>query len=251
MRLRPDQARQLADELNAVLDRWMTEYPSDQPDRGHRARLRPAPTSCPLKEWPLVSAPHDRPFGHPPTGRAHRPALAAGRPRPRRSPCCSPRRAGSPSAEIGLLFTVHGVVVTVLELPTGGLADVLGRRPVVVAGAVLHLVSCVVVRDRDRASPASWPAILVLGRRPGAGLRARSRPGTSTPCTGSTRRPTSRPGLSQHSARPTAAASPLGAVVGGFLPALLGGAGAAGARPARTSAPRPSTSSSSSPSSGC
>ena len=47
-------------------------------------------------------------------------------------------------AEIGLLFTVHGVVVVALELPTGGLADVLGRRPVVVAGAVLYLVSCLV-----------------------------------------------------------------------------------------------------------
>src|SRR3712207_7579714 len=31
-------------------------------------------------------------------------------------------------AEIGLLFTVHGLVVVALELPTGGLADVLGRR---------------------------------------------------------------------------------------------------------------------------
>jgi DNA-binding transcriptional ArsR family regulator len=30
MRLRPDQARRLADELNAVLDRWMREHPADQ-----------------------------------------------------------------------------------------------------------------------------------------------------------------------------------------------------------------------------
>ena len=45
--------------------------------------------------------------------------------------------------EIGVLFTVHGVLVVTLELPTGGLADVLGRRPVVVAGALLHIVSCV------------------------------------------------------------------------------------------------------------
>src|SRR3954453_19556305 len=45
-------------------------------------------------------------------------------------------------AEIGLLFTIHGVVVTTLELPTGGLADVLGRRPVVVVGALLHIASC-------------------------------------------------------------------------------------------------------------
>src|SRR6476646_5232847 len=45
-------------------------------------------------------------------------------------------------AESGVLFTVHGGVVTALELPTGGLADVLGRRPVVVAGALLHIASC-------------------------------------------------------------------------------------------------------------
>src|SRR6185312_11862993 len=45
-------------------------------------------------------------------------------------------------AGIGVLFTVHGVVVTAMELPTGGLADVLGRRPVVVAGALLHIASC-------------------------------------------------------------------------------------------------------------
>jgi DNA-binding transcriptional ArsR family regulator len=31
MRLRPEQARRLADELNAVLDRWMAEYPADRP----------------------------------------------------------------------------------------------------------------------------------------------------------------------------------------------------------------------------
>jgi hypothetical protein len=34
MRLRPEQARALADELNAVLDRWTTEHPGDQPAEG-------------------------------------------------------------------------------------------------------------------------------------------------------------------------------------------------------------------------
>lgn len=42
-------------------------------------------------------------------------------------------------AEIGVVFLVHGVVVTVLELPTGGLADAIGRRPVLAASAVLKL----------------------------------------------------------------------------------------------------------------
>ena len=53
-------------------------------------------------------------------------------------------------AEIGLLFTLHGVVVLALELPTGGLADVLGRRAVVVTGAALHLVSCVIYATAPR-----------------------------------------------------------------------------------------------------
>ena len=34
LRLRPDQARALADELNAVLARWLPEHPSDVPAEG-------------------------------------------------------------------------------------------------------------------------------------------------------------------------------------------------------------------------
>lgn len=41
-------------------------------------------------------------------------------------------------AEVALLGVVSSVVVAVAELPTGGLADSLGRRPVLVASAVLH-----------------------------------------------------------------------------------------------------------------
>ena len=128
-------------------------------------------------------------------------------------------------AEIGLLFTVHGAIVVALELPTGGLADVLGRRPVVVAGAVLYLVSCLVFADRDELPRASSPASCCSAWG-GRWTPVRSRPGTSTPSTASTRRPTSHP-VSRGTPRPTAAASPSGAVVGGLLPGLLGG------RPAR------------------
>ena len=52
MRLRPDQARALADELNAVLDRWMTEYPGDQPAEGTEL-VFVLTDLVPLKEWPL------------------------------------------------------------------------------------------------------------------------------------------------------------------------------------------------------
>jgi DNA-binding transcriptional ArsR family regulator len=51
LRLRPDQARVLADELNAVLARWMHEHPSDVPADG--AELVNVFTDVlPLKEWP-------------------------------------------------------------------------------------------------------------------------------------------------------------------------------------------------------
>src|SRR5680860_928015 len=38
----------------------------------------------------------------------------------------------------------HGVAVAVLELPTGGLADTIGRRPVLLLSAALHVVAIVV-----------------------------------------------------------------------------------------------------------
>lgn len=43
--------------------------------------------------------------------------------------------------EIGLVFSVQGLVVLALELPTGGLSDALGRRPVLILSSVVGLVS--------------------------------------------------------------------------------------------------------------
>ena len=45
---------------------------------------------------------------------------------------------GLTPSQIALVFTLQGAVVVVLELPTGGLADALGRRAVLVAGGLLH-----------------------------------------------------------------------------------------------------------------
>jgi hypothetical protein len=128
-------------------------------------------------------------------------------------------------AEIGLLFTVHGVVVTALELPTGGLADVLGRRPVVVAGALLHIGSCLlyatatgfggflagvlllgVGRALDSGPVEAWYVDTVHRIDPAADVA---------------------PGLSKLGAADGGSLA-VGAIVGGLLPALLGGAGAAG-----------------------
>jgi MFS family permease len=126
-------------------------------------------------------------------------------------------------AEIGLLFTVHGVVVTALELPTGGLADVLGRRPVVVAGAVLHLVSCVVF-----ATATSFPGFLAAVLLLGLGRALDSGPVEAWYVDTVHRIAPAAdvaPGLARHSAADGGSLA-VGAIVGGVLPGLLGGAGA-------------------------
>jgi MFS family permease len=42
-------------------------------------------------------------------------------------------------AEVGLVFVAHSVVALLLELPTGGLADAIGRRPVLVLSGLLQI----------------------------------------------------------------------------------------------------------------
>jgi MFS family permease len=126
-------------------------------------------------------------------------------------------------AEIGLLFTVHGIVVTVLELPTGGLADVLGRRPVVVVGAVLHLGACVVF-----ATATSFPGFLAGILLMGVGRALDSGPVEAWYVDTVHRIDPAAdvaPGLSKHSAADGGSLA-LGAIIGGFLPGVLGGAGA-------------------------
>ena len=43
--------------------------------------------------------------------------------------------------EIGLIFSIQGLVVLALELPTGGLSDSLGRRPILILASLVGLVS--------------------------------------------------------------------------------------------------------------
>lgn len=47
--------------------------------------------------------------------------------------------------QLGGLFVLYGLLVAALELPTGGLADVVGRRAVVTAGGLLHTVAFVLL----------------------------------------------------------------------------------------------------------
>ena len=85
---------------------------------------------------------------------------------------------GMSLAEVGVIFAVQGFVVLGLELPTGGFADALGRRPVLM----------VVISGR-----ASWVIGVLSGycaRRPESTPRVRRRP-TLAQCTGV--RPACRP----------------------------------------------------------
>ena len=52
-----------------------------------------------------------------------------------------PVERGLTLAQLGVAAAAQGVVVLALELPTGGLSDSLGRRPVLLASVVLSLAS--------------------------------------------------------------------------------------------------------------
>ena len=51
--------------------------------------------------------------------------------------------------EIGLVFSLQGLVVLALELPTGGLSDALGRRPVLIIASLVGLASMGVLLIAD------------------------------------------------------------------------------------------------------
>ncbi|NKX92119.1 MFS transporter [Sanguibacter hominis ATCC BAA-789] len=52
-----------------------------------------------------------------------------------------PLQRGLTVAQLGAALATQGIVVLLLELPTGGLADALGRRPVILASAVFAIVA--------------------------------------------------------------------------------------------------------------
>ncbi len=62
-------------------------------------------------------------------------------------------------AQVGLGLAMQGAVVVVLELPTGGLADAWGRRPVLLAATALDLVSLGLILAAG--SPAAF--LLAMG----------------------------------------------------------------------------------------
>ncbi len=122
--------------------------------------------------------------------------------------------------EVGLLFTVHGLVVLALELPTGGLADVLGRRPVVVIGALLHLLSCLVYATADSFGGfLAGVLLLAVGRALDSGPVEAWYVDTVHELDPSA---DVAPGLAKHAAADGGGLA-LGALVGGLLPAVFDG----------------------------
>lgn len=73
---------------------------------------------------------------------------------------------GLPLATVGIVFLAYGVTCAALELPTGALADVVGRRAVLVASGLLFVVSAGVT------AVAQAPGVFVAGAVLGGAARA-------------------------------------------------------------------------------
>lgn len=109
-----------------------------------------------------------------------------------------PLERGLTIAEITTIAAIGGVAVLTLELPTSGLADAIGRRPLLIAAGVLNVVSSLlfwwaesfaafavsallqgVFRALDSGPLEAWYVDSVHAHRPGADVTAElSRAGT-------------------------------------------------------------------------
>ena len=100
--------------------------------------------------------------------------------------------------EVGLAFSAQGFVVLALELPTGGLADSLGRRPTLILAALIGLLSMAtlylahslamfvaamllsgVYRALDSGPLEAWYVDATLAAEPGARIESGLGAGTS------------------------------------------------------------------------
>ena len=129
---------------------------------------------------------------------------------------------GLSPADIGVVVAVYSVVVLVLELPTGGLADALGHRPVLVLAGLLTTAGLLLlaVADSTALFALAW-ALKGVGRALDSGpleawyvdaVHAADADADVTP------------GLSRAGAADGAGLC-LGAVIGGLLPLLADGTG--------------------------
>lgn len=131
-----------------------------------------------------------------------------------------PLSRGLTLGQVGITMACYATATALLELPTGGLADAVGRRPVLVASSVLGLVVFASMLVADGLGP--WIAIKVLA---GAARALDSGPLEAWYVDQVRRRDPSadiRKGLSRaHAAEGGGLA--LSAVAGGLLPVALGG----------------------------
>ncbi|WP_202637740.1 hypothetical protein [Bailinhaonella thermotolerans] len=126
---------------------------------------------------------------------------------------------GMSLAAIAAFFAAHSVTTAVLELPTGGLSDVLGRRTVLAASGLLNLAALILLGLGTTASPLTCGMVLMgAGRALSSGpaeawyvdaVHARSGPGADL-----------RPGLAAGKTA-TSAALATGTLLGGAVPWLL------------------------------
>lgn len=123
-------------------------------------------------------------------------------------------------AVVAGLFAVHSLTVSALELPTGGLSDVIGRRTVLAAAGVLNLAALVLLALGTTVwALAVAMALMGSGRALSSGpaeawyvdtVQARSGPSAEL-----------RTGLARGGTA-SAAALAVGTLLGGGLPLLLG-----------------------------
>lgn len=73
-------------------------------------------------------------------------------------------------ASVGRLMALYGAVTLLLELPTGGLSDVVGRRPVLVAGSLASALGAVTLAlSPQLAGLSAGVVLLAVGRALGSG----------------------------------------------------------------------------------
>ena len=77
----------------------------------------------------------------------------------------TPQARGLSLGAIGVVFAVHSAVAIVLEVPSGALADLVGRRRVLLVGAALTAVSLLIfAAAQSVAAFCASAALLAAGR---------------------------------------------------------------------------------------
>ncbi len=127
---------------------------------------------------------------------------------------------GMSLAAVAGLFAAHSLTVAALELPTGGLSDVLGRRPVLAMSGALNVVACVLVGLGTTAWVLTVGMVLMgVARALASGTAEAWYVDTVQACSGPDAE--LRTGLARGGSA-TSAALAAGLLLGGALPWLLG-----------------------------